>query len=556
VRAVAGLLPMTLSPDPVSMLHLSRSALLIASLPVLGACAPLSTQVLPPTARAPDAAPYAPSTLRRPSPGPHAIGFRAVELVDPSRGFGAPYDHEGNPAVVLTERPIAVSTWYPAAPGGSPMRFRDYLGFVTEPGEFPGPAERRLETVNRIIRADVEPALPAHVRLELEAAVLARLDAPSEAGRFPLVIYSPGSAGSAIDNFYLHEWLASHGYVVVAVDSWGAFGRNTGDAEGLETQTRDMEYALGWARTLPNVDASRVAFAGFSWGGMANVMAAVRNPSVRAVVSLDGSIHFFAEQMRSFPFFAADRLTVPSLFLSAGHLAPDARARDGYRFFDELRYSDATMVVFPELRHLNFTIWSLVNEEGPGTNADTLVVSASLEWIARYTTAFLDAVLKDDPEGRAFLARSPEENGIPAAAALIERRIAHRPLPTLGAFAAEVRRRGRTLADALEVLDSVRESHPDWSLDENAVNTWGYTLLREGRHAEAIGVFELNTRLHPGAANPHDSLGDGYVAAGRLEEALASYRRAVQLAEASEDRGLASFRQNVQRTELLLQGRR
>jgi dienelactone hydrolase len=538
------------------MPRLSRLAHLVAPLLALGACAPMSPQLLPDTSRTTEAEPYAPSSLRRPSPGQHAIGFRSVELVDPSRGFGAPFNHEGHPAAVLAERPIAVSIWYPAAPGGSPMRFRDYLGFVTEAGAFPGPAERRLETANRLIQADDEPPLPAHVRRELEAAVLARLDAPSEAGRFPLVIYSPGLNGSAIDNFYLHEWLASHGYVVVGVDSWGAFGKNTGDAEGLETQTRDMEYALGWARTLPHVDASRVAFAGFSWGGMANIMAAVRNPSVSAVVSLDGSIHFFAEQMRHFPFFAADRLTVPSLFLGAGHLAPDARARGEHRFFDELRYSDATMVVFPELRHMNFTTWALVNEDGPGTNADTLVVSASLEWIARYTTAFLDAVLKDDPGGRAFLARSPEGNGIPVAAALVERRVAHRPLPTLGAFAAEVRRQGRTLADALAVLDSIRHAHPDWSLDASTVNTWGYTLLREGRHAEAIGVFELNTRLHPEAANPHDSLGDGYVAAGRLEEALASYRRAVKLAEASNDRGLAGFRQNVERTERLLQRRR
>jgi cytochrome c-type biogenesis protein CcmH/NrfG len=59
-------------------------------------------------------------------------------------------------------------------------------------------------------------------------------------------------------------------------------------------------------------------------------------------------------------------------------------------------------------------------------------------------------------------------------------------------------------------------------------------------------------RLHPHEPSAFDSLGDGYTAAGRLEDALASYRKAVQLGESSNDARLPSFRENVERAEQLL----
>lgn len=62
-----------------------------------------------------------------------------------------------------------------------------------------------------------------------------------------------------------------------------------------------------------------------------------------------------------------------------------------------------------------------------------------------------------------------------------------------------------------------------------AVNQLGYRLLREGRQALAVAAFELNVAVHPGYANGWDSLGEAYVAAGRRDEAIAAFRRALEL---------------------------
>jgi pimeloyl-ACP methyl ester carboxylesterase len=108
---------------------------------------------------------------------------------------------------------------------------------------------------------------------------------------------------------------------------------------------------------------------------------------------------------------------------------------------------------------------------------------------------------------------------------------------------------------AVDLYHRLRRSYPAQRFDEELLNQLGYRLLREQDTAGGIALFELNVREYPDAANTHDSLGDGYAAAGRLQEALASYRRAVQLAEASGDARLANFRRNVERIEQRLQER-
>jgi hypothetical protein len=66
----------------------------------------------------------------------------------------------------------------------------------------------------------------------------------------------------------------------------------------------------------------------------------------------------------------------------------------------------------------------------------------------------------------------------------------------------------------------------DASVDLNAL---GYRLQREGRQAQAVAVFELNVRVHPGYVNGWDSLGEAYVQAGRRDDAIAAFRRALAI---------------------------
>jgi len=65
---------------------------------------------------------------------------------------------------------------------------------------------------------------------------------------------------------------------------------------------------------------------------------------------------------------------------------------------------------------------------------------------------------------------------------------------------------------------------------EQRINDVGYRLLAESdRLDEAIAIFKLNTELFPESANTWDSLGEGYMTAGKTELAIASYEKSLDL---------------------------
>ncbi len=82
---------------------------------------------------------------------------------------------------------------------------------------------------------------------------------------------------------------------------------------------------------------------------------------------------------------------------------------------------------------------------------------------------------------------------------------------------------------------------------ETMVNQLGYGLLRDGHLTEAIEAFRFNVDHYPASPNVHDSLGEALERAKRMEEARASYARAVELAIERRDPLLETFKKNRDR---------
>ncbi|WP_147414235.1 serine hydrolase domain-containing protein [Sphingomonas gilva] len=76
-----------------------------------------------------------------------------------------------------------------------------------------------------------------------------------------------------------------------------------------------------------------------------------------------------------------------------------------------------------------------------------------------------------------------------------------------------------------------QETRPNYIFNPGELNRLGYSLLRKGRVQDAIALWELNAREYPDDWNVHDSLGDGYAAAGPdfASKAMASFRRSLAL---------------------------
>ena len=77
-----------------------------------------------------------------------------------------------------------------------------------------------------------------------------------------------------------------------------------------------------------------------------------------------------------------------------------------------------------------------------------------------------------------------------------------------------------------------RHAYTETELELSAL---GSELLRQGRPGAAIAVLQLNTADHPGSSDAFDSLGEAYMEAGRREDAIRSYERALALDPANEN---------------------
>ncbi len=82
---------------------------------------------------------------------------------------------------------------------------------------------------------------------------------------------------------------------------------------------------------------------------------------------------------------------------------------------------------------------------------------------------------------------------------------------------------------------------------EVIVNQAGYLLLGQKRTDDAIAVFRGNVELYPFSANVYDSLAEALERAGRSDEALANYSKAVEIAKKLGDRRLEIFTANRDR---------
>lgn len=94
---------------------------------------------------------------------------------------------------------------------------------------------------------------------------------------------------------------------------------------------------------------------------------------------------------------------------------------------------------------------------------------------------------------------------------------------TLSTKANLLRAMGKT-ADADKIMtDAVAIAN------ENELNLYGYQLLNNGQHDQAIEIFTLNTKRFPKSANTWDSLGEGYATKGDKKNAILNFKKSLSL---------------------------
>jgi dienelactone hydrolase len=467
-------------------------------------------------------------------PGAHAVGFRVVHQYDYSRTYRYKVDPAGQPFHGELARPIQTLIWYPAQKNSAAhVTYGDYLAlFATEENFSPAPAEA-AQTIRDAEKDHDASSAPA---------MWAVKDAKPEAGVYPVVIYAPSFSAPAFENADLCEYLASHGYVVVASPDMGAYTRDmTANMEGIDAQAHDISFLIGFARTIPQADLSQIAVAGFSWGGISNFFAAARDSRITALVALDGSARYYPKLIEDSKYVRPQDMSLPLLFFTQSDMSleniNEYKLDISGNVLNEMKRSDVYIVHMHDMRHGDFS--SLFQrsprywKDDPPGEYSPQEAAASYSWMAQYVLQFLNATLKHDSAAMAFLKNPPAKDGVPLHMLATDVREAKGFPPTIAGMAVELNKRGFNHAG--EVYAEAKKEDPDLKMDNDAIDSWGYQLMQQNHLPEAIEIFKLNISLHPDSSHIHVSLGEAYEKSGRKDLAISNYKKALEIDPENKD---------------------
>lgn len=449
-------------------------------------------------------------------PGSFPVGFRVSYRLDKSRAWDSAPDSLRRGEFT---RPIRISVWYPARParGARVMRHRQYFHHRA-----PNPYFARLDSIIEI--ADVDPARRFtfggsdslfQAFLALETAAFH--NAPVAPGSFPLIAYSEGYNDRSQDNTVLAEYLASHGYVVATVPQVGT--RSTRltlriHPVDLETQARDVEFAIGVMQDFPSVNRDKLGLLGYSMGGVIALWIAGRNPNVDAVVGLDPSFRAprFVQLTRDSPYFDPRRLRLPLLALQSGN--PSETSAQDSTVVDSLIFADRYVARIGNAMHGDFSDFAMVASVFPVDIIGRTAQEArnAYQAVCRYVLAFLDGSLKGDTAALTFVGWPSAANAMPVDLVRMTVRTGVR-VPTEENFMTIIERHGYEAAVA-EYRNAVARYPKVEIIQQASLNRLGYGLLERRKASLAVQVFRLNVEAHSSSADAYDSLADGLIAAG------------------------------------------
>ena len=197
-------------------------------------------------------------------------------------------------------------------------------------------------------------------------SIPAYIAAPEGPGPHPAVLILRGVAGPEDGYTEIAERLAGWGYLAL-LHGWKIRGDDPPDAP-IEA---DLAGALGFLRSLPAVDRTRLAVFGFCRGGVHALMAATAHPDLRLVVIFHG-FAFRREHAQPGlqPYDLAQKIAVPTLILH-GTLDEQAPIEGMRRLEERVRESGRPI----EFRYYEGARHGFAVRTHPGYDAPTAQVS-------------------------------------------------------------------------------------------------------------------------------------------------------------------------------------
>lgn len=324
--------------------------------------------------------------------------------------------------------------------------------------------------------------------------------------KLPVVIFNRGGVGEQAvigpGNFnYLYEMhrLASEGFVVLASQYRGVGGAGGRDEVG-GADTNDVINLFPLAKTLNYVDMDRVFMWGYSRGALMTLQAMRQGVPIRAAVVVGAPTDTDAATRNN-----------PGLAQFFRETWPD---------YDKRKEEHA--------RNRSPVLWA--NQ----LNAPLLILNGGADIAVRPTQAMALALkLEELQKPYELVVYAGDDHEISANREDRLRKTIDwfknpRKTPVAQVLARTISQ--ESIEAALKQYQELKKNQFDrYDFAERELNLLGYQLLGAGKTDEAIEIFKLNVAAYPNAFNTYDSLGEGYMSAGKRELAVQNYRKSLEL---------------------------
>lgn len=465
--------------------------------------------------------------------GKYKVGFRHYTINDSTRTYRI--HNEFNNQLIV--RPIPISIWYPATIANSKSEQLTVLNYLEVLKE-----EEEWKNLPNYFLLDWFPYLwntpenKAHLSEEANAFSNPKF----LEGNFPVVVYAPSYQASSIENFALFEYLASNGFVVISSPSRGTDTRwleGGGTTRDMETQSRDVEFLLKEIHSYKNIDLEKVALMGFSFGGLSNVITVMKNKSINAIVSLDGTERYNYAVLEKSPYFNLNTFSIPYIHFAQKEIPKEVLTTDkipeelNYKFqlYDSLKYSNIYRYRFHDLSHSYFSSFGVLfaNRDKRQDKSDDKIM-ASYNLLCQHILHFLNALLNNEKNAIDFIENKPVENGFSDSLISKQMKNAIEKDFTYKDFNDLVFK--QDYQDLIPLYKKTIANHPNLELQEGMLNTLGLRLSFNPKTKEqGVNVFLLALYLYPKSANLYDSLAEAYFYNKDYSNAILNYKKSLEL---------------------------
>jgi len=466
------------------------------------------------------------------SNGEYAVGFKHYTKIDRTRTYQVKNEFNNQ----SIHRPIPISIWYPANiqnANTEPLTVLNYLEILKE--------EEEWENLPNAYLLDWFPYLwnTPENQSRLPEKTTAYANALMLEGKFPVVLYTPSYQASSIENFAMVEYLASHGFIVIASPSRGTDTRELegGTVKDMETQSRDVEFLLNEIHRYETVDLDHIALMGFSFGGLSNALTVMKNQNIKALISLDGTERYRYDVLEASPYFNLDQLDIPYVHFAQKEIPKAVLEEDKipeelnytFQLYDSLKYSKAYRYRFHDLSHAYFSSYGVLfgNRDQRQDKSDDQIM-ASYKLLSEHVLQFLNANLKEDTSAKEFVGKSLEVDD--AVSGLVSKKIKQASVADFDYKDFNDLALKQSYQNLIPLYQQTLAKYPDLKLEEWMLNTLGLRLSFDpNRLDQGIKVFQLAVHIYPNSANLYDSLAEAYLIKKDFKNAITNFEKSLEL---------------------------